>query len=112
MIRRIGLRKCIPKIGTNVLDPMLDTEARNVAESDARVGDMVRYANDRNIATHFANFIFRRDDGTPLAFSKSGEKGPYEIKNAHERYPDGLENSLYGTVRGRGKDPSGYYRGR
>jgi hypothetical protein len=94
---RIGLGDNVPLIGTNVLDPRLDTEARTVAESDARIGDMIRYAKENNVATHFANFIFRNDDGTPVAFSKSGTTGPCQIRNA--RGPGGLETSTYGTIR-------------
>jgi RHS repeat-associated protein len=104
---RIGLGDNIPLIGTNILDPRLDTEARNIAESEAQVGDIIRYAKADNIATHFANFIFRNDDGTPVAFSKSGVKGPYEIRSAAS-----LQVPLYGTIRGRNKDSSGYYRRR
>ena len=104
---RIGLGDNTPLIGTNVLDPRLDTEARNVAESDAQVGDIIRYAKSDNVATHFANFIFRDDDGTPVAFSKSGTNGRYENKEAGR-----LQTDLYGTIRGRNKDSSGYYRRR
>ncbi|MFV0387902.1 MAG: RHS repeat-associated core domain-containing protein [Pyrinomonadaceae bacterium] len=107
----IGLSKYIPKIGTNILDPMLDTEAKNVAESDAQVGDIIRYAKADNIATHFANFIFRNDDGTPVAFSKSGVKGRYEIRYVFGDYP-GLEVEIYGTVSGRNANESGFYRRR
>jgi RHS repeat-associated protein len=103
---QIGLR--IPpvlQLGTDVLDPMLDTEAKAVAEGDAQIADIIRYANADNIATHFANFIFRKDDGTPMVFSKSGEHGPYEMAKAVE-----LQGATYGTIRGRNKGDSGYYR--
>jgi hypothetical protein len=49
------------QVGTNALDPMLDTEAKAVAEGDARIADIIRYAKAGNISTHFANFIFRND---------------------------------------------------
>jgi len=103
---QIGLGQFLGlQVGTNVLDPLLGTEANNVAEKDARVGDIIRYAKEDNVATHFANFIFRNDDGTPVAFSKSGEKGRYEVRSASS-----LQVPNYGTIRGREKDPSGYYR--
>ena len=95
------------QVGTDVLDPLLDTAARPVAESDARVGDIIRYAKENNVATHFANFIFRNDDGTPMAFSKSGETGRYERRSAAS-----LQGSSYGTIRGRNSGDSGYYRRR
>jgi RHS repeat-associated protein len=94
-------------VGTNVLDPLLDTDARAVSASDARVGDIIRYAKSDNVATHFANFIFRNDDGTPVAFSKSGETGPYEVRNAAS-----LQVPTYGTIRGRNSGDSGFYRRR
>ncbi len=105
---QIGLGRFLGlQVGTNVLDPLLDTETRNVTESDAQVGDIIRYAKENNVATHFANFIFRNDDGTPVAFSKSGEKGRYETRTASS-----LQVPNYGTIRGRNDDPSGYYRRR
>ncbi|HKV41401.1 MAG TPA: hypothetical protein VJX67_19500 [Blastocatellia bacterium] len=91
------------EVGTNVLDPLLDTEANPVAASNAQVGDIIRYAKDNNVATHFANFIFRNDDGTPIAFSKSGMTGPYEVGD-----PGDLQRA-YGTIRGRNDGDSGYY---
>ena len=104
----IGLGRFLGlQVGTNVLNPLLDTEARNVAQSYARVGDIIRYAKDNNVATHFANFIFREDDGTPIAFSKSGEHGRYERRSAAS-----LQTDLCGTIRGRSGDSSGYYRRR
>jgi len=105
---QIGLGQFLGlQVGTNVLDPLLNTEARPISPSDALVGDIIRYAKADNVATHFANFIFRNDDGTPVAFSKSGEKGMYEIRAAARlQYPN------YGTIRGRNEGDSGYYRRR
>lgn len=105
---QIGLGQFIGlQVGTNVLDPLLDTSARAVAEGDAQVGDIIRYAKENNVATHFANHIFRNDDGTPLAFSKSGTTGPYEVRPAAS-----LQVPNYGTIRGRNSGDSGYYRRR
>jgi YD repeat-containing protein len=104
---RIGLGVNIPLIGTNVLDSRLGTDARPVAESDAQVGDIIRYAKSNNVATHFANFIFRNDDGTPVAFSKSGETVRYEMRTAAS-----LQVPMYGTIRGISSKDSGYYRKR
>ena len=102
---RVGLRDNVPLIGTNILDPRLDTEASAVDESNARVGDIVRYADENNVAKHFSNFIFRRDDGVPEVFSKSGTTGRYERRSASS-----LEGGNYGTIRGRKSEQSGYYR--
>jgi hypothetical protein len=95
------------QVGTNVLDPMLGAQARAVAADQARVADMIRYAQSDNVATHFANFIFRNVDGTPIVFSKSGEMGPYQILPAAA-----LQTPLYGTIRGINSGDSGYYRQR
>lgn len=105
---QIGLGQFLGlQVGTNILDPLLDTDARAVSASNALVGDIIRYAKADNVATHFANFIFRNDDGTPVAFSKSGTTGPYEIRTAAQlQYPN------YGTIRGRNSGDSGYYRRR
>jgi len=84
--------------------------ARSVQESELRVGDIVRWAKDK-APTHFANFIFRRDDGEPLVYSKSGAGGPFEIApingpgSINQKY-----GSIYGVVKGIGKKDTGYYR--
>jgi RHS repeat-associated protein len=96
------------QVGTNYLDPLLDTEARPVSAADALVGDIIRYGNGKdNVAAHFDNFIFRNDDGTPVAFSKSGVTGRFEIIGAAQ-----LQGGNYGTIRGRNTGDSGYYRRR
>lgn len=106
---RVGLGDNVPLIGTNILDARLETEARNIPESEAQIGDIIRYARENNVATHFAIFIFRNDDGTPVAFSKSGTTGPYEVRPAAS-----LQSPItdYGTIRGITSGQSGYYRRR
>ncbi len=80
--------------------------ARSIQESDLRIADIVRWANGGN-PTHFANFIFRNDNGTPVVFSKSGLQGPYETATTTDprwaRYN-------YGVITGIKKGDSGYYR--
>jgi hypothetical protein len=78
---------------------------RSIQESELKVGDIVRWAKDKT-PTHFANFIFRNDDGEPLVYSKTGAGGPFEIRTINyitQRY-----SSIYGTIRGIGKKETGY----
>jgi RHS repeat-associated protein len=84
--------------------------AKSVQESELRIGDIVRWAKDGN-PTHFATFIFRADNGVPEVFSKSGEKGRFEVAPINgagsitEKY-----GSTYGTVQGIEKTHTGFYR--
>ena len=80
-----------------------------VQESQLRSGDIVRWADDRNKPTHFATFIFRKDDGSVEVFSKSGARGPYEKATISEI---GAKNPNYGTVRGINSRDTGYYHPR
>lgn len=83
--------------------------ATSVNESDARVGDIVRWADANNKPKHFANFIFRDDSGQPVVFSKSGKGGRYETGTTNKitsQYPE------YGSVRGINKGDTGFYRPR
>jgi len=95
----------ISGMGTNVLDEKLAAEAKPESPGDATVGDIIRYATTDNVAKHFTSFIFLDDNGQPIAFSKSGQEGPYEHGNAID-----FENSKYGDIRGINKGESGYYR--
>jgi hypothetical protein len=78
-----------------------------------RVGDVIRYALDeggrKNVPRHFTTFLFMSDDGVPMVFSRSGKGGPFQYGPA-SRFA-GRQNSRvdYGTIRGIGKDPTGYY---
>jgi hypothetical protein len=78
-------------------DPELEQRAN--FSFNPRVGDVMRFANPNSVAAHFGNLIFRNTDGTPLVFSKSGTKGPFEITNP----TDLRQNNGYPYV-------SGYYR--
>jgi len=97
-------------MGTNVLDVLLGQQAKSESPGDAMVGDIVRYADLQNVAKHFTTFIFADDSGTPIVFSKSGTKGPYQVDPAEsfegQRGPD----VNYGTIQGVNKGDSGYYR--
>ena len=78
----------------------------SVQEGNLRLGDIVRWADARNNPKHFANFIFRNDDGVPVVFSKSGVRGPYETATTTEigtKYPS------YGTIKGIHSGETGYY---
>jgi hypothetical protein len=50
------------------------------------------------MASHFTNFIFSNDDGTPVVFSKNGNTGPYVMGAATD-----FQVSVYGNI-------TGYYR--
>jgi RHS repeat-associated protein len=97
---QIGLGYMGTVMGPNNLDPMLSSEASMVSANSSLVGDIIRYAKSDNVATHFANFIFRNDDGTPVAFSKNGNQGPFSVQPAQS-----LQNQTYGNI-------TGYYRKR
>jgi hypothetical protein len=86
-----------------------DGATRSVQAGDARVGDIVRWADARNNPKHFASFIFRNDNGDPVVFSKSGERGRYEIATTNDqRWTD----YQYGTIRGINRGETGFYRPR
>lgn len=99
------------QVGTKAADDLIGAEGatRSVSESTLRVGDIVRWANTNNVAQHFTSFIFRDDTGKPIVFSKSGERGPYEIATLSDprwrRYG-------YGSIRGISSGETGLYRPR
>jgi hypothetical protein len=82
---------------------------RSISEDALSIGDIVRYAIDKgNTPKHFTTFIFRDDSGVPVVFSRSGAGGPFQYGAATD-----FQKPTYGTIRGIGKDPTGYYsRGR
>jgi RHS repeat-associated protein len=79
---------------------------KSVSAGEMSIGDIVRYANAGNLPKHFTTFIFRDDSGVPIVFSRSGTGGPFEYGSA---YSSRFQNSTYGTIRGIGKDPTGFY---
>lgn len=93
------------RVGADALDRIISEVAKSVASGDAQSRDIVRYAKEDNKATHWANFIFRMNDGKPVVFSKSGEHGAYEIKTTRA-----LQVPMYGTVRGKNEGETGFYR--
>jgi hypothetical protein len=99
------------QVGTAGMDTVIglmgqDFRVKSVSESELRVGDFIRYADNKG-PQHFATFIFRDDNGVPKVFSKSGERGPFEIRTYN-----GF-SSNYGTIQGRpGQRESGFYRPR
>jgi RHS repeat-associated protein len=79
-------------------------KAEQISEDSLRVGDIARYATSDGKAKHFANFVFRNDDGVPIVFSKSGFSGPYQLTTARSlegNHPGGV---VYGNI-------NGYFRG-
>ena len=78
---------------------------RSVSADALRVGDIIRYANDRNKPQHFMNAIFTGDDGTTYAFSRSGVNGRFEIVPK-----DRFVGTNYGSIRGIKPGDSGFYR--
>jgi RHS repeat-associated protein len=82
-------------MGKNNFDPMLLERSKVISADIASVGDTIRFAKSDNVATHFASFIFRHDDGTPMAYSKNGDNGPFSIQPAPS-----LQTPLYGKITG------------
>ena len=83
---------------------------KSISADDLSLGDIVRYATSgskgtSNVAAHFTTFIFRSDSGVPMVFSRSGEGGPFQHGPAST-----FQSDKYGTIRGIGKDPTGFYR--
>jgi hypothetical protein len=86
---------------------------KSIVEADLRIGDIVRYATGSgNTPAHFTTFIFANDNGDPLVFSRSGEGGPFQYGTAASFTGVRREGVDYGSIRGIGKDPTGYYRRR
>ncbi len=92
-----------------VMDEFIKDNLTSKSESDLRIGDAVRYADEKNVPKHFTTFIFRNDDGVPQVFSRSGEGGRFETGSASNFTSANPRFSGYGTIRGIGKDSSGYY---
>ncbi len=91
------------------MDKFIGDNLTSKSESDLRIGDVVRYATGDgkvNVPAHFTTFIFKNDNGDPQVFSRSGEGGRFEVDSATS---DKFVNPTYGTIRGIGKDSSGYY---
>ena len=82
-----------------------DKRLRSISSDEARIGDIVRYADSRNDPKHFTTFIFRDDNGVPGVFSRTGAGGRFELGKATH-----FQNATYGTIRGRSSNESGYYR--
>lgn len=77
---------------------------KNISESETKFLDAVRYADGSNTATHFANAVFKQDNGSLQVFSRSGIRGRIEIVDA-----TALQGGSYGKIRGIGRDQTGYY---
>jgi RHS repeat-associated protein len=90
--------------GENGLGGGTGLGAKSVSEGDLTIGDIVRYAKEDNRPQHFATFIFKNTNGDPVVYSKSGEKGPYEIVPARSENLAG-----YGDIRGINKGDTGFY---
>ena len=79
-------------------------DQKNITKSETKFLDAVRWADRSNTATHFANVVFKEDNGNVQVFSRSGIRGRLEIRDATS-----LEGGNYGTIRGIGRDSTGYY---
>lgn len=91
------------------MDEFIKDNLTSKSESDLRIGDAVRYADSKNVPKHFTTFIFRNDDGVPQVFSRSGQGGPFQTGTA-TRFTGNQGNGVdYGSIRGIGKDATGYY---
>jgi hypothetical protein len=85
-------------------DQMLG-QTRSVSLDSLRVGDIIRYADDKNAPTHFMNAIFTTDEGVTQGFSRTGTNGRFEIVPINA-----FEGGNYGHIRGIDKHSSGAYR--
>ncbi|MFN3329669.1 MAG: RHS repeat-associated core domain-containing protein, partial [Pyrinomonadaceae bacterium] len=90
------------------MDEYIRNNLKSIPKEDLRVGDVIRYALDeggrKNVPRHFTTFLFMSDDGVPMVFSRNGKGGPFEYGKASD-----FVRENYGTIRGIGKDPTGYY---
>jgi len=78
---------------------------KSIDRANLQVGDIIRYADSRNVPQHFMNMIFTGDDGTTQAFSRSGVNGRFEIVPV-----DKFVGGNYGTIRGIQAKDTGFYR--
>jgi hypothetical protein len=78
---------------------------RSVSADALRVGDIIRYADGRNMPQHFMNAIFTGDDGTSYAFSRSGVSGKFEIVPTNA-----FVGTNYGSIKGANPGQTGFYR--
>jgi RHS repeat-associated protein len=97
-------------MSTTDLDSRLGRLATPVAQADALVGDIVRYADASNVPQHFTTFIFTDDSGIPLVFSKGGGNGPYMTGSAGNFEGPQGPTVDYGGIKGLKSSDSGYYR--
>jgi RHS repeat-associated protein len=91
------------------MDDYIRDNLRSIAEENLGIGDVVRYADSKNVPQHFTTFIFRSDSGDPIVFSRSGEGGPFQVGNAASFTGDRGNGVDYGSIRGIRKDPTGFY---
>jgi RHS repeat-associated protein len=96
------------------MDDYIKNNLTSIAAGELRIGDVVRYGLDetnskgeitkRNAPKHFTTFLFTSDGGDPMVFSRSGVNGRFQPGRASD-----FEGGNYGTIRGVGKDATGYY---
>ena len=101
------------------MDEYIRNNLKSIAEGDLRVGDVVRYALDeingkgevtnRNAPKHFTTFLFMSDSNVPMVFSRSGQGGPFQYGTASQFTGKQNDKVDYGSIRGIGKDSTGYY---
>ena len=84
------------------IDSLLKKQ-KNLSKSELKFLDAIRYADGENTGTHYANVIFETDGGDIQTFSRSGNGGRLEIRDATS-----LEGG-YGKIQGIGKDKTGFY---
>ena len=78
-------------------------QQQNISESELRFKDAIRYADRNNKGLHYANFVFRTDEGNLTTFSRSGLRGRLELIDSTALV------RKYGAVQGIGTDRTGYY---
>jgi hypothetical protein len=92
--------------GTIQMDDLIrGSGLKSIDRANLQVGDIIRYADSRNVPQHFMNMIFTGDDGVTQAFSRSGVNGRFEIVPV-----DRFVGGNYGTIRGIQAKDTGFYR--
>ena len=87
------------------MDDMFLSRATQAQVGALRLLDVVRYDGDGNPdKRHYMSVIFTDDNGTSEAFSRSGERGRFEIIDVTQTL------SGYGSIGGAGKNKTGFYR--
>jgi RHS repeat-associated protein len=80
--------------GTHSTNVMIsNSQLQTVQSGGERVGDLVRWGEGRGL--HFANVLFINDDGNVDVFSRSGNRGRFEIVGINDDIGYGTNYSIF-----------------